>query len=144
MILFWHICSDCEVYQNANVQEEKASEKDAVASALSEHRKILSDSTENCKTPQEPNTSMRPSLKLQGNILTGTNVFSLFSKAPPVRHSNWPLALLFRVVVIAVLFIIFASIWRCLKFWFYLDIRTFYSCFWNWEGAFKAKSFLYI
>ena len=114
---------DCEVYQNANVQEEKASEKHAVASghgaaasALSECRKILSDSTENCKTPQEPNTSMRPSLKLQGNILTGINVVSLFSKAPPVRHSNWPLALLFRVVVIAVLFIIFASIWRCLKF----------------------------
>jgi hypothetical protein len=96
---------DCEVYQNANVQEEKASEKHAVASghgaaasALSEHRKILSDSTENCKTPQEPNTSMRPSLKLQVNILTGINVVSLFSKAPPVRHSNWPLTLLFRVV----------------------------------------------
>jgi hypothetical protein len=104
-------------------EEEKASEKhtvasghSAAASALSEPRKILSDSTENCKTPQEPNTSMRPSLELQGNILTGTNVFSLLSKAPLVRHSNWPLALLFRVVVIAVLFIIFASIWRCLKF----------------------------
>ncbi|GMY07659.1 protein ntm1-like 9 [Fagus crenata] len=107
-------------------EEEKASEKDAVASghgaaaiALSERRKILSDSTENCKTPQEPNASMRPSFKLQRNkrnkVHACQNVF-LFSKAPPVRHSNWPLTLLFRVVVIAVLFIIFASIWRCLKF----------------------------
>ena len=69
---------------------------------------------------------MIPSLRLQGNILTGINVVSLFLKAPPLHHSNSSPALMFRVMVVVVLFMIFASIWRFLKFLFHLDRDILY------------------
>ena len=69
---------------------------------------------------------MIPSLRLKGNISTGINVVSLFLKAPPVHHSNSSLALLFRVMVVVVLFMIFASIWRFIIFLFHLDRDILY------------------
>lgn len=88
----------------------------AYDSALSEPRSILSDSDENSEISQDPITSMRPNLRSKGDILTGINIFSVFSKAAPLRRKIWSFAFVFRVVVVVVLFVVFASVWRCLKF----------------------------
>nr|POF09690.1 hypothetical protein CFP56_52068 [Quercus suber] len=81
----------------------------ATTSAFGEPQNILSNSIENYKTSQELSTSPRPILRFNSRSnLTGF-------LASPVRHSNWSLAILLRVVLVAVLFISFASIWRCVK-----------------------------
>ncbi|KAM4075929.1 hypothetical protein ACJW30_12G025900 [Castanea mollissima] len=103
-----------------DTDEENTSEKHAVAgdqsaaaatSAFSEPQNILSSSIENYKTSHP-----RSILKFNSRSnLTGFLAASLFPKASSVRRSNLSLAILFRVVLVAVLFISFASIWRCVK-----------------------------
>ncbi|XP_030935067.1 NAC domain-containing protein 91-like [Quercus lobata] len=88
--------------------EENTSEKHAVAgdhsaaattNAFSEPQNILSNSIENYKTSQELSTSPRPIMRFNSSSnLTGFLAASLF-----------------RVGLVAVLFIGFASIWRCVK-----------------------------
>lgn len=144
VIFWWHICTNYEVYYNADVQEENTSEKQVVAgdhsaaattSAFSEPQNILSNSIENYKT-SHPRSDLI--FNSQSNW-TGFLAASLLPKASSVRRSDLLLAILFRVVLVAVLFISFASIWRCVKLWFQLDIRRLYICFWNWESSFMVK-----
>ena len=71
----------------------------ATTSAFSEPENILSNSIENYKTSQELSTSLRPIMRFNSSSnLTGFLAASLF-----------------RVGLVAVLFIGFASIWRCVK-----------------------------
>ncbi|XP_062147473.1 NAC domain-containing protein 91-like isoform X2 [Alnus glutinosa] len=86
----------------------------AANSAYSEPRSIISDSDENSEISQDPSTGMRPSSMSKGDILTGINGLSVFSKAAPLRRKIGS----FRVVVVVVVvIIIFAGVWRSsLKF----------------------------
>ncbi|XP_065627177.1 uncharacterized protein LOC112024682 [Quercus suber] len=121
----WRYTTGDHELKLVDTDEENTSEKHAVAgdhsasattSAFSEPQNILSNSIENYKTSQELTTSPRPILRFNSRRnLTGFLAASLFPKASPVRHSNWSLAILLRVVLVAVLFISFASIWRCVK-----------------------------
>ncbi|KAK7856300.1 protein ntm1-like 9 [Quercus suber] len=121
----WRYTTGDHELKPVDTDDENTSEKHAVAgdhsasattSAFSEPQNILSNSIENYKTSQELSTSLRPTLRFNSRSnLTGFLAASLFPKASLVRHSNWSLAILFRVVLVAVLFISFASIWRCVK-----------------------------
>ncbi|KAG6714419.1 hypothetical protein I3842_05G201600 [Carya illinoinensis] len=98
----------------ATTEEGKTSEKHVLAddpgddanttSTLSEQQSILSDSIDDSKSSQEPSTSTRASLKSQGNTLR-----------PPIRPAIWPFAIMFRVSMVVVLFIMFACVWKCIR-----------------------------
>ncbi|KAM5557832.1 NAC domain-containing protein 91-like [Rosa sericea] len=60
--------------------------------------------------------SATPNITSMGSILTGKKVPSVVLKASPAGHSIWSFAFMFRVVVGAILFIIFASMWGFHKF----------------------------
>jgi hypothetical protein len=105
------------------VQENEVSEKHVCAgspsaaaanSALSEPRSIISDSDENSKISEDPSTGKKPSMRSKGDILTGINVPSVYSKAASLRRKSGPFGFVFRAVVVVVLFIVFAGAWRCL------------------------------
>ncbi|KAF5442629.1 hypothetical protein F2P56_035269 [Juglans regia] len=114
----WSTPEDHEL-KAAATEEGKASEKHgpaagsaaaaaAIVCSTSEPQRVLPDSS---KISQEEPLL----LKSKGKTLAGINDLSVFSETP-FRHSIWSFALVFRVVVVIVLFGIFASVWKCLKF----------------------------
>lgn len=91
------------------LQEEKAVEQHATGSVDEPQKTPFSGPVDDVKTSQEPGTTMRS----YSTSKTGKKkVISVFS----VTGSTWLFSFMFRVVVFAVLFISFSSMWRCLNF----------------------------
>lgn len=72
---------------------------------------LIVESSENSQISQYQTISSGSNIMSMGSILTGKNVPSVALKASPAGHSIWSCAFMFRVVVGAILFIIFGSMW---------------------------------
>ncbi|XP_041014799.1 NAC domain-containing protein 62-like [Juglans microcarpa x Juglans regia] len=112
----WSTPEDHEL-KGAATEEGKASEKHGPAGGSAAAATVCSTSEPQRVLPDSSKISQEEPLllKSKGKTLAGINDLSVFSETPS-RRSIWSFALVFRVVAVVVLFGIFASVWKCLKF----------------------------
>ncbi|XP_050384758.1 NAC domain-containing protein 91 [Argentina anserina] len=99
------------------VEETRDSEKKTSYDAACVAGNALDEPLETLIVESSSQTiSATPNITSMGSILIGKTVPSVVLKASPAGHSIWSFALMFRLVVGAFLFIVFASMWGFHKF----------------------------